>query len=144
MRFGTVIRITRAISIDEGEIEEHFVRASGPGGQKVNKVSTAVQLRFDVGRSKSLPSEVRDRLLRMGGRRITDDGVLIIDARRYRMQQRNRQDAMERLIALIRKAAPRPKKRRKTKPTLASKRRRLDSKRRRSQTKDLRRPVADQ
>ena len=139
-----MIRITRAISIDEGEIEEHFVRASGPGGQKVNKVSTAVQLRFDVGRSKSLPSEVRDRLLRMGGRRITDDGVLIIDARRYRMQQRNRQDAMERLIALIRKAAPRPKKRRKTKPTLASKRRRLDSKRRRSQTKDLRRPVADQ
>ncbi len=139
-----MIRITRAISIDEGEIEEHFVRASGPGGQKVNKVSTAVQLRFDVGRSKSLPSEVRDRLLRMGGRRITDDGVLIIDARRYRMQQRNRQDAMERLIALIRKAAPRPKKRRKTKPTLASKRRRLDSKRRRSQTKDLRRPVADE
>lgn len=139
-----MIRITRAISIDEGEIEEHFVRASGPGGQKVNKVSTAVQLRFHVGRSKSLPAEVRDRLLRMGGRRITDDGVLIIDARRYRMQQRNRQDAMERLIALIRKAAPRPKKRRKTKPTLASKRRRLDSKRRRSQTKDLRRPVADQ
>lgn len=139
-----MIRITRAISIDEGEIEEHFVRASGPGGQKVNKVSTAVQLRFDVGRSKSLPSEVRDRLLRMGGRRITDDGVLIIDARRYRMQQRNRQDAMERLISLIRKAAPRPKKRRKTKPTLASKKRRLDSKRRRSQTKDLRRPVADE
>ena len=139
-----MIRITRAISIDEGEIEEHFVRASGPGGQKVNKVSTAVQLRFDVGRSPSLPAEVRDRLLRMGGRRITDDGVLIIDARRYRTQQRNRQDAMERLIALIRRAARRPKKRRKTKPTLASKKRRLDSKRRRSQTKDLRRPVADQ
>ncbi|MCK4276853.1 MAG: aminoacyl-tRNA hydrolase [Phycisphaerae bacterium] len=139
-----MIRITRAISIDEGEIEEHFVRASGPGGQKVNKVSTAVQLRFDVGRSGSLPAEVRDRLLRMGGRRITDDGVLIIDARRYRTQQRNRQDAMERLIALIRRAARRPKKRRKTKPTLASKKRRLDSKRRRSQTKDLRRPVADQ
>ena len=139
-----MIRITRAISIDESEIEEHFVRASGPGGQKVNKVSTAVQLRFDVGRSQSLPAEVRDRLLRMGGRRITDHGVLIIDARRYRTQQRNRQDAMERLISLIRKAARRPKKRRKTKPTLASEKRRLDSKRRRSQTKDRRRPITDE
>ena len=133
-----MIRITRDIAIDEGEIRQEFVRASGPGGQNVNKVATAVQLRFNVAGSPSLPDEVRDRLVRLAGRRMTDDGVLILDARRYRTQERNRRDAMERLVALIRRAAERPKPRRKTRPTLASRQRRLESKRRRGKTKQMR------
>jgi len=136
-----MIRITRGISIDEGEIRTEFIRASGPGGQNVNKVSTAVKLRFDAAGSASLPEDVRRRLIKLAGRRATDEGVVVIDARRYRTQERNRQDATERLIALIRKAADRPKRRRRTKPTAASKRRRLEAKRRRSQTKRLRRQV---
>ena len=139
---GGMIRITRTIAIDESELEERFVRSRGPGGQNINKVATAVQLRFDVGRSANLPDDVRERLMRLAGRRMTDDGVLIIEARRFRTRQRNRQDAMERLIRLIRRAAERPKPRRKTKPTLASRRRRLESKRRRSRTKSLRRGVS--
>jgi len=135
-----VIRITRDISIDENNVREEFIRASGPGGQNVNKVATAVQLRFDVSASR-LPHDVRGRLARLAGRRMTEDGVLIIDARRYRRQDRNRQDAMARLVELIRKAAKKPKRRRKTTPTLASKERRLDTKRRRGRTKSLRRPV---
>ena len=133
-----MIRVTHNISIDEAEIREEFIRASGPGGQNVNKVATAVQLRFDVTNSASLPDDVRERLIRLAGRRMTGDGVLIIEARRYRTQQRNRQDARGRLIELIRKAIKKPKPRRKTKPTLASKKRRLDTKRRRGDTKRTR------
>ncbi|MEJ2723426.1 MAG: alternative ribosome rescue aminoacyl-tRNA hydrolase ArfB [Deltaproteobacteria bacterium] len=130
-----MIRVTNKIAIDEAELREEFVRASGPGGQHVNKVSTAVKLRFDVAHSPSLPEDVRYRLRRLAGRRMTEDGELVIDARRYRSQERNRQDARERLVALIRKAAERPKPRRKTQPTAASKRRRLEDKRRRGALK---------
>ncbi len=124
------MRITRAISIDERELKEEFVRASGPGGQNVNKVATAVQLRFDVRRSPSLPEDVRERLLKLGGRRVTRDGVLVIDARRYRTQERNRKDARDRFVALVKRAAERPRKRRATKPTRASVERRMCEKRR--------------
>ena len=136
-----MIRITKTIEIDAGEIREKFIRASGPGGQNVNKVATAVQLRFDVKKSQSLPDDVRTRLLKLGGKRITQRGVLIIDARRYRTRERNRQDAIDRLSDLIRRAAIKPKARRKTKPSLASKERRLDTKKRRGRVKSLRGPV---
>ncbi len=122
------MRVTRAIRIDDDELVEEFVRSSGPGGQNVNKVSTAVQLRFDVRRSPSLPEDVRERLLRLGGRRVTRDGVLVIDARRFRTQERNRRDARERLAALVRRAAERPRKRRATMPTRASVERRVKDK----------------
>ena len=137
-----MIQVTRNIAIDEREIEQHFIRASGPGGQNVNKVATAVQIRFDVNHSRSLPDEVRHRLIRLAGSRVTKDGILVIDARRFRTQERNRQDAIERLLALIRAAAARPKPRRKTKPTPASKQRRLEAKRQRSELKRGRRRVA--
>ena len=114
-----MIQVTPAIAIDEGEIQEEFIRASGPGGQNVNKVATAVQLRFDVAHSPSLPDDVRQRLVRLAGRRMTEEGVLIIEARRFRTQARNRQDAVDRLVALIRKAAEKPISRRKTSPTAA-------------------------
>ncbi len=136
-----MIHITRTITIDESEIKEYFVRASGPGGQDVNKVATTVQLRFDVANSRSLPEEVRKRLISLAGNRITEDGILIIDARRFRTQGRNREDAKERLVDLIRNAAQRPKNRRKTRPTLASKIRRLEDKRRGADSKRLRGPV---
>jgi ribosome-associated protein len=140
-----MIPVTDAIALDEREIEESFVRASGPGGQNVNKVASAVQLRFDVRRSPSLPNEVAVRLMKLAGRRLTQDGVLVIAAQRFRSQEQNRQDALERLLALIRQAAVRPTPRRKTKPTLASKQRRLEGKTRRSQIKSLRgsRPSSD-
>ena len=133
-----MIVVTPRIVLDERELEETFVRASGPGGQNVNKLSTAVQLRFDVRRSPSLPDDVRARVERLAGSRLTGEGVLIIVAQRHRTQERNREDARERLVDLIRRAAVAPTPRRPTKPTLASKRRRLDSKARRSRVKSLR------
>ncbi len=139
-----MIRITRSISIDDGEIEFDFVRSSGPGGQNVNKVATAAQLRFDVTATQSLSDEVKQRLTRLAGRRMTGDGVLIIDARRYRSQGKNRDDAMDRLVQLIRSAAIRPKKRKPTRPTRASKERRLKGKKQRSETKRLRGRVSEQ
>jgi ribosome-associated protein len=133
-----MIRINDHISIDEGEIEESFIRSSGPGGQNVNKLATAVQLRFDVRHSPSLPHEVRARLERLAGRRLTRDGVLVITAQRHRTQERNRADAVERLVELIRAAAVRPTPRRPTRPTLGSKVRRLEGKKRRSGVKAMR------
>ena len=139
MTSHAMIPVTPHISIDEREIGESFVRASGPGGQNVNKLSTAVQLRFDVRHSPSLPGDVRERLARLAGSRMTNDGVLVIIAQRHRTQVRNREDALDRLIELIRQAAVRPVKRRPTKPTKASRERRIEGKKRRAGIKHLRR-----
>lgn len=136
-----MIRITDQIALDEDEIEESFIRSAGPGGQNVNKLATAVQLRFDVRRSPSLPDHVRERLEKLAGRRLTREGVLVLTAQRFRTQERNRQDAIERLVELVRRATERQAPRRPTRPTLGSRERRLEGKTRRSTVKRLRRVV---
>jgi ribosome-associated protein len=137
------LHVTPQISIGEDELEERFILASGPGGQNVNKVATAVQLRFDVARSPSLPDDVRRRLMALAGRRLTQEGVLVLIARGHRSQERNREDARERLAELIRRAATPPRPRLATRPTLASKKRRLEGKAARSQVKRERTRTSD-
>lgn len=136
-----MLKVNKHIRLEEREIEETFIRASGPGGQKVNKTATAVQLRFDVLNSTSLPEEVRERLLKLAGARLTQEGVLVIEAKEHRTQERNREAARKRLVELIRRAARKPKARKKTKPTKASQQRRLEKKRRRSEIKRQRRSI---
>jgi ribosome-associated protein len=136
-----MIPVTATIAIDENEISFDFIKASGPGGQNVNKVATAVQLRFDVKRSANLSREVQARLAKLAGRRITEEGLLVIEAKRFRTQEQNRQDALDRLVALVRKAAEKPKPRIKTKPSRMSKEKKLAAKRYRSRIKQMRRRV---
>jgi len=133
-----MIRVTDSISIDESELTEDFVRSSGPGGQNVNKLSTAVQLRFDVRRSPSLPNDVAIRLMRLAGSRLTKDGVIVITAQRHRTQERNRQDAQDRLVELIREATVVQKPRRPTKPTKSSQQKHIETKKHRGSIKGLR------
>ena len=137
-----MIQITHNIAIDEKEIKEEFIHASGPGGQNVNKVATAVLLRFDIMNSPSLPDDVRERLIHLSGRRVSREGVLIIKAGRFRTQEKNRRDAIERLINLIQKAIKVPKVRKETKPTQSSRARRLEAKHRHSQIKNRRKSVS--
>ena len=138
-----MIVIDDTLAVDESEISESFIRASGPGGQNVNKVASAVQLRFDVRQSRSLPDAVRERLRRLGGRRVSHDGVLVITAQRFRSQERNRADALDRLVALIRRAATPPRPRRPTRPGTASRERRLADKALRARRKQQRSGVPE-
>ena len=130
-----MIEITNSISLKENELEFSFVRASGPGGQNVNKVSTVAQLRFNLQKNKSIPSEAKERLQKLAGKKLNSDGTIIIDARRFRSQERNKQDAINRLVELIKKSIEKPKPRIKTKPTKAAKLKRLDSKRKKGDLK---------
>jgi ribosome-associated protein len=139
-----MIPIADGLTLDERELSETFIRASGPGGQNVNKVASAAQLRFDVTGSRSLPEPVKARLARLAGTRLTQDGVIVITARRFRSQERNREDARERLVALIRRAAEPPRPRRRTRPSGAQRERRLADKARRATLKRQRRPPGDQ
>jgi ribosome-associated protein len=139
-----MIAITEAVAIEERELEETFVRSSGPGGQNVNKLATAVQLRFDLRGSPNIPPAMKSRAEKLAGQRLTRDGVIVISADRFRTQEQNRGDARARLIDLLERAAVVPKVRRKTRPTLASKKRRIEGKKRRSETKSRRgRPDVD-
>jgi ribosome-associated protein len=138
-----MIRVSRDIALDESEIAFEFIRSSGPGGQNVNKVATAARLTFDVRRSRSLPIDIQERLLALAGRRADARGTISIVARRHRTQEANRRDAVERLVALVRRACERPRERRATKPTAAAKRRRLEAKRRRAKMKAGRRVPPD-
>ena len=139
-----MIRVTDSITIDDSELTEDFVRSSGPGGQNVNKLSTAVQLRFDVRRSPSLPNDVAVRLMQLAGSRLTKDGVIVITAQRFRSQERNRADALDRLVELIRRAATPPRPRRPTRPNAAARERRLADKARRARLKQRRTTVSDE
>ena len=139
-----MIPIAEGLVLDEREIDESFIRASGPGGQNVNKVASAVQLRFDIRHSPSLPEAVQARLERLGGHRVSQDGVLILTAQRFRSQERNRADALDRLVALIRRAATPPRPRRPTRPTAAARERRLADKARRARLKRRRTTVSDE
>jgi ribosome-associated protein len=143
MTVRAMIKINDQISLQDDEITETFVRASGPGGQNVNKLSTAVELRFDVRGSRSLPDDVSIRLQRLAGRRLTKDGILVLEAQRHRTQERNRADALDRLIALIKEAAVVPKPRKKTKPSRAAKAERIDQKVHRGKVKRMRGKKAD-
>ena len=136
-----MLQVTPAIVIEDSEIEERFIRSSGPGGQNVNKVATAVQLRFDAARSPALDDRIRARLRTVAGSRVTADGVVVIEARRHRTQAQNREDARERLLALLREAVRSPRRRRATAPTRASRERRVETKKRRARTKQGRGPV---
>jgi ribosome-associated protein len=138
-----MLRITPTLAIDDDEIEFEFVTASGPGGQNVNKVASAAQLRFDAGRCAALSHAMRERLARLAGRRMTKDGIIVIQAQRFRSQEQNRRDALDRLVVLLAGAAVAPKARRKTRPTRAAKERRLAEKRRQSERKRTRRTDAD-
>ena len=138
-----MIRVTDNISLAETELEWQFIRASGPGGQNVNKVSSAVELRFDVARTRRLNSEIKSRLRKLAGHRMSAEGVLVIQARRYRSQARNREDALERLVTLVRSATRPPKVRKATKPTAAAKRKRVEDKKKRAILKSRRGPVRE-
>ena len=138
-----MIEVTPSITIDDSEIQVDFVRSSGPGGQNVNKVATAAQLRFDVRGSPSLPDALKERLVKLAGSRMTGDGVLVIDARRYRTQEQNKADALARLADLLSRAATPPRPRKRTRPSLAARQERLDTKRQRSGIKKMRRRVED-